>query len=274
MSNGARRLLCRDWPRFVRRVWPALLLWFVVSAFPTHAKPSSKCVSGDGHQIRKVCLEEQPGTPAYGHEVLGETPEWDALTVFWGPTGRQKQNGAKGSSTFLQPDHIFEDTHPRLIDLDSDGFDEIVVVQTSFGQGARLVVLGTMNGLELVTQTPYIGRTHRWLAPLGAADLDGDGTIELAYVDRPHLAKTLRVWRYENRRLIHVADQPGLTNHRIGEDYISGGIRTCAGQPEIITASADWTRLIASTLNNGRITTRDISAHTGPASFKAALFCH
>ena len=36
------------------------------------------------------------------------------------------------------------------------------------------------------------------LAPLGAADLDGDGKIELAYIDRPHLAKILRIWRFDD----------------------------------------------------------------------------
>ena len=95
----------------------------------------------------------------------------------------------------------------------------------------------------------------------------------IAYVDRPHLARTLRIWRFVNNTLTHVADQPGLTNHRIGEDHISGGIRTCNGQPEVITANADWTRLVASTLSNGRITIRDIGPHTGPASFSAALAC-
>lgn len=125
--------------------------------------------------------------------------------------------------------------------------------------------------------TPFIGTRYRWLAPLGAADLDGDGTVELAYIDRPHLARVLRIWRYENGTLTPLAEHPGLTNHRIGEDYISGGIRRgiryCGETPEIITANADWTRLIASTLSNGKIKTRDIDPHTGPASFAAALAC-
>jgi hypothetical protein len=46
-----------------------------------------------------------------------------------------------------------------------------------------------------LASTPWIGQRFRWLAPVAAADLDGDGAMELAYVDRPHLARTLRVWR-------------------------------------------------------------------------------
>ena len=103
-----------------------------------------------------------------------------------------------------------------------------------------------------------MGITRRWLAPLGAADLDGDGLIELAYIDRPHLAKTLRIWRFENGALTHLADQPGLTNHRIGKDFISGGIVSCAGQlPQIVTANANWSRVMTSRFQNGKISTTD-----------------
>lgn len=37
---------------------------------------------------------------------------------------------------------------------------------------------------------------------------------------------------------------PGLTNHRIGEDVISGGLRDCGQGPELVLASSDWTRLM------------------------------
>jgi hypothetical protein len=144
------------------------------------------------------------------------------------------------------------------------------VVETDLRLGAALAIYDETGK---ITETPHYGQPYRWLAPIGAADLDGDGRVELAYIDRPHLAKTLRIWRFENNRLKPLADLPGLTNHRIGENNISGGLRTCAGLPEIITASADWTRLIASTLTNGQIPPRDIGPHTGPNNFTTALTC-
>jgi hypothetical protein len=99
--------------------------------------------------------------------------------------------------------------------------------------------------LVTLAKTPYIGRRNRWLAPAAVADLDGDGLLEIAYVDRPHLDKTLRVWRLEGWELREVGVLSGVTNHRIGDNFISGGLRNCGGVPEIVLASADWSQLVA-----------------------------
>ena len=66
---------------------------------------------------------------------------------------------------------------------------------------------------------------------------------------------------------------PGLTNHRIGEADIGGGIRDCGQGPEIITASADWSRVMATTLSNGVLKTRDVGRHVDRSSFATALAC-
>ena len=84
--------------------------------------------------------------------------------------------------------------------------------------------------LRLVAATPNIGQRNRWLAPVAAADLDGDGATEIAYVDRPHLARRLRIWRFEGGSLTEIAALPGLTNHRIGEAFITGGLRVGVGE--------------------------------------------
>jgi hypothetical protein len=120
--------------------------------------------------------------------------------------------------------------------------------------------------------TPYIGQRHRWLAPLGGADLDGDGFVELAYVDRPHLAKVLRVWRYREGAFREVAAAEGLTNHRIGWDHIPGGIRECGQGPEMITADRDWGRVMASRLTGGRIETRALGGYSAEA-MASAMAC-
>ncbi len=209
-------------------------------------------------------------TTRYDHAILGDAVEWGALVLNVDTCPTCARRKLATITITLPPDHVFEDIAPRLVDLDLDGTPEIIVVETDLRLGAALAIYDETGK---ITETPHYDRPHRWLAPIGAADLDGDGRVELAYIDRPHLAKTLRIWRFENNRLKPLADLPGLTNHRIGQDYISGGLRTCAGPPEIITASADWTRLIASTLINGQITRRDIGPHTGPNSFTTALTC-
>jgi hypothetical protein len=170
----------------------------------------------------------------------------------------------------LPETHVFEDWAPRLVDVTGDGAPEIIVVETDMRAGAALAVYGPRGK---IAETPHIGRVNRWLAPIGATDLDGDGAIELAYIDRPHLAKTLTVWRFADGALSPVAQLPGLTNHRIGETDTGSGIRDCGQGPEILTASADWTRVMATTLRDGVLRSRDIGAHVDRDSFTTALRC-
>jgi hypothetical protein len=189
----------------------------------------------------------QEPTARYPHGVLGDALEWGALVL-------TLSDGATRHFR-LPPTRVFEDIAPRLADIDGDGAPEVIAVESDSARGARLAILDE-NGL--VAATPFIGRRFRWLAPLGAADLDGDGAVEIAWIDRPHLAKTLRVWRYSGGRLVEVAQLPGLTAHRIGEPFISGGIRDCGDRPEIITADAGWSRVMAARLENGRLIARSL----------------
>ncbi len=201
-------------------------------------------------------------TKRYDHGILGDSIEWAALVL--------TLDGGRKLTVTLPATRVFEDIAPRLVDLDHDGAPEVITVETSLTKGARLSIYGEKG---VIAATPFIGRPHRWLAPIGAADLDGDGYIEIAYVDRPHLAKILRIWRFQAGSLRFVADSPGLTNHRIGWHYILGGIRTCDGQPEIITANADWTVIMASTLKNNSITRREIGAYSNRQSMERAVSC-
>ena len=201
-------------------------------------------------------------TDRYAHGVLGDAIEYGGLEL---------RSGAGWIRFDLPGDHVFEDLSPRLVDLDLDGVaDAAMVVETDMRRGAALALYGAGGK---IAETPHIGRTNRWLAPVGAADLDGDGRVELAYVDRPHLAKTLRIWRYADGRLTQVAELKGLTNHRIGEDFISGGIRICSSTPEMITADADWRNVIATRFTGGKLQSMVIGPFTGPADLQAALTC-
>jgi hypothetical protein len=154
--------------------------------------------------------------------------------------------------------------------LDFDGAPEVVVIESDASLGARLAIYDAEG---FVTATPFIGTRFRWLAPLGAADLDGDGRMELAYIDRPHLAKILRVWRYKDRALTEIASLNGLTNHKIGEAFISGGIRNCGDTPEIITADANWQNVIATRLMNNRLTSKRLAPFQNTGSLKSAVTC-
>jgi hypothetical protein len=196
--------------------------------------------------------------------VLGDDFEWGAL--------RLTLEGGSVVVLRLPEDRVFEDTVPRVVDVTGDGLAEAVVVESDAALGARLAVYDGRGGL--LAATLFIGTRFRWLAPVGIADMDGDGRVEIAYVDRPHLARVLRVWRIEAGRLVEVASAQGLTNHRIGEPDIGGGLRTCGGIVEMITASADWSRVIATRLTeDGRLTSRDMGPHRDRESLAAAMRC-
>ena len=207
----------------------------------------------------------------YPHGILGDAIEPTVLAAY-SPHAKLSCGDIRAASG---SDHVFEDVAPRQIDLDNDGTPEIIVVRTHLKKGAQLAVYkDTRDGLlTLIATTPYIGRRNRWLAPIGAADLDGDGTIEIAYIDRPHLAKILRVWRFQNDTLTEIAQMSGLTNHRIGESDIGGGIRTCAGAPEMVVASADWSQIMVVRLTEGKLASTPWGPHRGRESFARALSC-
>jgi len=250
MPRRAPRPPSRLWPRSARGAWQILSMWLAASA------------PGAGLAQQIAAAEYADPTTRYAHGVLGDAVEWGTLQL--------TLSDGRGLRVVLPETLVFEDTAPRLADLDGDAAPEVIVVESSLSQGARLAVYDRSGR---IAATPFIGQSHRWLAPVGAADLDGDGNVEIAYIDRPHLAKTLRIWRYRNGNLTEVARQTGLSNHQIGWDHIPGGVRKCGPAPELITASGDWSRTVASTLQGGRITTRDIGPFTGPDSLNSALGC-
>ncbi|MBY6116253.1 VCBS repeat-containing protein [Mameliella alba] len=176
-------------------------------------------------------------TTRYPHGVLGDEIEYDTLAV-------TLSDGRILRRRWETP-LVFEDIAPRLWDVTGDGRPEVVTVESHEARGARLAIWTVENGdLRPLAATPFIGQRFRWLAPIGAADLDGDGHVEIAYVDRPHLAKTLRVWRYRDGGLSEVAALAGFSNHRIGWDYIVGGLRDCGEGPEMVLPSGDWRHLM------------------------------
>ncbi|MGV6812378.1 MAG: FG-GAP repeat domain-containing protein [Brevirhabdus sp.] len=201
-------------------------------------------------------------TTRYAHAVLGDDVEYGALVL--------SVTGGADVTIRLPQSRVFEDLAPRLADLDGDGTPEVITVESDARHGARLAVYDETG---LVTATPFIGRAYRWLAPIGAADLDGDGKVEIAYIDRPHLARTIMVWRFDDDQLTLVGKQPGYTNHRIGENTIAGGIRDCGAGPEMIVTDTNWQTIQAVTFDGKAFAAKRIGPHKGRRSFHAALQC-
>ena len=203
-------------------------------------------------------------TTRYAHGVLGDAIEHGTLILETASDRRLR--------IVLPERRVFEDTEPRLFDVDGDGDREVIVVESDASLGARLSVYDADG---LVAANDFIGQTNRWLAPagIGAADLDGDGVVELVFVDRPHLAKTLRIYAYQKGDLALEASFEGVTNHRIGERDIAGGIRTCNGVPEIIVADAAWREVLAIRWDGTRFAMTRLGPHRGRDSFNEAMSC-
>ncbi|MEB8387265.1 VCBS repeat-containing protein [Rhodobacteraceae bacterium KMM 6894] len=245
-----------------RRTLAALIAGLAFMALPALAETSV----GDAEVVR---AEYGDPTTRYAHGVLGDAVEWGSLILRVNTCIGCAGLRLEARRITLPDSRVFEDTAPRVVDL-GDGLRAAMVVESDVDRGARLALYGARG---LITATPFIGQTHRWLAPIGAGDLDGDGAVELAYIDRPHLTKRLRVWRFADGALHPVADLDGLTNHRIGWDFITGGLRDCGQGPEIIVVNADWTQVMAARLHNGTLRARVIAPYRNSDSVKRALIC-
>ncbi|PTQ72632.1 FG-GAP repeat domain-containing protein [Celeribacter persicus] len=209
-------------------------------------------------------------TEVYGHGAV-KNGEYARMVV-------TLDDGTTREASFKKS--VFEDTAPRLHDFDGDGAPEVVTVVSGFATGAWVQVwaLDTEDRLIPAKASAPIGQRHRWLAIAGIADVDGDGVEEIAYVDRPHLVKELVLMPVDLSRegmLVPSARLPGITNHHLGSDMIEGGVRICPGEaPVILTADADWARIMETRWDNGGLVAVLVARYEGAASFAPHMACN
>lgn len=224
-------------------------------------------VSANAQSI--VSAKYVTSTDAYGHGAVagGEYAELE-VTLSDG-----KRLGVSYRSA------VFEDTAPRLHDFDKDGSPEIVTVVSTFAAGARVQVFTLSEGALIpVASNAPIGTRNRWLAIAGIADFNGDGVDEVAYVDRPHLAKVLRLLSVDidgsTGTTSELVSKSGLTNHHYQAPMIEGGVRSCEGQaPVIVTADADWKDIVETQLVDGVLRSKTGAPYSGAKSFDPFLTC-
>jgi hypothetical protein len=228
------------------------------------------CAAADGGAGQIAAARYEVPDDVYPHRIMGSIREMRVLAVTLSDGREIRLDLRKGP----EPDHVFEDIAPRVADADGDGAPDVVVVETDPALGAQLAVYALRQGaLVKAAATPHIGQRFRWLAPVGVADLNGDGVTDIAYVDRPHLARTLRVWSWAPGGLTEIAALDGLTNHRIGDEVIWGGIRDCGEGPEMIVADAEFREIVGVRFAAGRLSGRPLGRDTAPAAFDDALAC-
>ena len=178
--------------------------------------PHSDITQHDGSGIVKAMLS--CATERYAHGVLGDAIEAGCLVV--------EDDTGSVYKLDLPESQVFEDLIPRIADVNADGQNDVVVVRSEQGQGASLAVYhfnqsGSKTQLSLLVDTPPIGTGNRWLAPVGIADFTGDGVIDVAYVQTPHIGGILRVWSIIDDVFVEIAQSRGFSNHRIGDTRVS-----------------------------------------------------
>ena len=165
-------------------------------------------VAGDPNESIQQAWYGSP-TRRYGHGILGDDVEGGSLHVL-----------LKDGSTLehvLPKNLVFEDRMPRVTDFDGFGTSHIVTIMSDVDKGAAIAIFGVIDGkLQLVTQTPFVGRTNRWRNVAGIEDFDGDGRKQIAEVVTPHIGGTLKFWTWDKGTLTLSAELFGFSNHAIG----------------------------------------------------------
>lgn len=190
-------------------------------------------------------------TSRYGHGVLGDAIEAGGIAA----------RLADGGTAVLRLDaeSVFEDRLPRLADLNGDGNDEILAVRSYLDRGAALSIVAPRgDGLAIVGEAAPIGRSNRWLNPIGVGDFDADGRIEAAVVITPHIGGTLTLYEWSGDKLTVEHEAFGFSNHAIGSRELT--LAAVAdmngdGTPDIVLPDATRTALETVTFKGGDMRT-------------------
>ncbi len=163
-------------------------------------------------------------TARYPHKALGSAIHAATLHVL-APTPQ----GTPQELVYRLPfNRVFEDLTVRLVDLDGDGRDEMIVIESDALRGSSVVVLGLRElpaktkvknamGISEIARSAPTGGTFYWLNPVGVADFDGDGRLDIASVTTPHVGGTLNLYHYRPPLLEPFANVMDVSNHRMGD---------------------------------------------------------
>lgn len=203
-----------------------------VASVAAPAPPAGAARRLDGSQVvrgQKDIVWAWLGTPTmrYPHKALGSATHAATLhALVASPQGTLQELVYR-----LPLNRVFEDLTVRLVDLDADGRDEMVVIESDALRGSSVVVLGlraqppaktsakTKSAMAIaeIARSAPTGGTFYWLNPIGVADFDGDGKLDIASVTTPHVGGILTLYHYRPPLLEPFAKVMDVSNHRMGD---------------------------------------------------------
>lgn len=186
-------------------------------------------------------------TEIYKHGVTGKPIEAAGFAI---------ERAGKRLEVTLPADQVFEDRRVRLMDVDSDGVAEAILVKSTLEKGAAIAVykLGKAK-IETLAETDPIGQPNRWLNPVGVVDMAQDGRKFIAAVITPHLTGSLRFYELRGKALVEVTRLDGVTNHINGSRNLDLAVIQdvdADGADDIVLPSLDRKALVLVTLKGGK----------------------
>ncbi|MEZ5648778.1 MAG: VCBS repeat-containing protein [Alphaproteobacteria bacterium] len=205
-------------------------------------------------------------TAQYRHGALGDRIEADGIEV--------RDQAGKIYTYFEHREAVFEDVMPRLVDIDGDGRDEIIVVRSLIDYGSALAMLGLRNNkLEFLAQSPAVGIPMQWMNPVGFADFDGDRKLEVVAIMMPHEIGILTLLRYQDGALVPLATANGFSNHVFGTQEPDLGAvvdMNGDGRPDVVVPDLERRNLRIVTLWGDDFL--DLGKLTLPAPFTGPMY--
>ena len=186
-----------------------VLLVALLPASQAHAQTAPRLPDGEETSASGYSAWLIDPTLRYDHGVLGDAIEAGGFSV--------RTPGGRVLSYRLGKDAVFEDRRVRLADINGDGRPEAIVIKSYLRKGAAVAIFSIgPRGITPLVEGPAFGRSHRWLNIIGVADFNGDGRMDIAYCQTPHLSGVVRVFTFSGRALKEIGSRSGYTNHAIG----------------------------------------------------------
>lgn len=189
-------------------------------------------------------------TTKYTHGILGDKIEAEQLVV---------AVDSMIYSYILPDEFVFEDIRPRLYDVDGDNQLEFITIRSHRSKGAGIAIYKVQNDkLVEYASVAEIGRSNRWLNIVAINDLDNDGTVEIAWIQTPHIGGILKVAKIKAGSLEVLSSTSQYSNHAIGERNLCLSTMVIAsGQKLVYVPTQDRTKIVGFALEDNQWKQKD-----------------